>query len=71
MAGIERFEDIDAWKEGRKLTQEVYRATGQRGFQKDTGLREQMQRAVVSIMANIAEGFDTARCIRGVSVSRT
>ena len=60
MAGIERFEDIDAWKEARKLTQEVYRATGQRGFQKDTGLREQLQRTSVSIMANIAEGFDTA-----------
>jgi four helix bundle protein len=60
MAGIERFEDIDAWKEARKLTQEVYRATGRRGFQKDTGLREQLQRASVSIMANIAEGFDTA-----------
>jgi four helix bundle protein len=60
MAGIERFEDIDAWKEARKLTQEVYRATGQRGFQKDTGLREQLQRASVSIMANIAEGFDAA-----------
>jgi four helix bundle protein len=60
MAGIERFEDIDAWKEARKLTQEVYRATGQRGFQKDAGLREQLQRASVSIMANIAEGFDAA-----------
>jgi four helix bundle protein len=60
MAGIERFEDIDAWKEARKLTQEVYRATGQPGFQKDSGLREQLQRASVSIMANIAEGFDTA-----------
>ena len=60
MAGIERFEDIDAWKEARKLTQEVYRATGQRGFQKDTGLREQLQRTSVSIMANIAEGFDAA-----------
>ena len=60
MAGIERFEDIDAWKEARKLAQQVYRTTGQPGFQKDTGLREQLQRAAVSIMANIAEGFDSA-----------
>jgi four helix bundle protein len=60
MAGIERFEDIDAWKEARKLTHEVYRTTAQPGFRKDTGLREQLQRASVSIMANIAEGFDGA-----------
>lgn len=59
MAGIERFEDIDAWKEARKLTQEVYRTTDQHGFRKDTGLREQLQRASVSIMANIAEGSDS------------
>jgi four helix bundle protein len=60
MAGIERFEDIDAWREARKLTQAVYRATEQPGFRKDTGLREQLQRASVSTMANIAEGFDGA-----------
>lgn len=58
MGGIERFEDIDAWKEARKLTQAVYRITERPGFRKDTGLRDQLQRASVSTMANIAEGFD-------------
>jgi len=58
MAGIERFEDIEAWREARKLTNEIYRSTEQPSFGKDKGLREQVQRASVSVMANIAEGFD-------------
>lgn len=58
MAGIKRFEEIEAWKEARKLTREVYRATRQGGFRRDFGLRDQVQRASISIMANIAEGFD-------------
>ncbi len=58
MAGIKRFEEIEAWKEARKLTREVYRATKQGGFRRDFGLRDQIQRASTSIMANIAEGFD-------------
>jgi four helix bundle protein len=60
MAGIDRFEDIDAWKEARRLTGEVYRSTGRRSFLEDPGLRDQLRRAAVSIMANIAEGFDGA-----------
>jgi four helix bundle protein len=58
MARIEKFEEIEAWKKARKLTQEVYKATAQGPFTKDFGLREQLQRASVSIMANIAEGCD-------------
>jgi four helix bundle protein len=58
MAGIKRFEEIEAWKEARKLTREVYRVTKQGGFRRDFGLRDQIQRASTSIMANIAEGFD-------------
>jgi four helix bundle protein len=58
MARIERFEDIEAWKEARGLSREIYRVTGQGTFTKDFGLRDQLQRASVSIMANIAEGFD-------------
>jgi four helix bundle protein len=60
MGGIERFEDLEAWKEARKLTQSVYRTTEQPGFRRDTGSREQIQRAAVSTMANIAEGFGSA-----------
>lgn len=51
---IRRFEDLDAWKEARKLTQMVYETTSK---MKDFGLRDQIQRASVSVMANIAEGF--------------
>ena len=54
MAGIKRFEEIEAWKEARKLIREVYRATRQGGFRRDFGLRDQVQRASISIMANIA-----------------
>ncbi|MEW6173120.1 MAG: four helix bundle protein [Bacillota bacterium] len=56
---IERFEDIEAWRIARDLTQTIYQATGQQRFNRDYGLRDQIQRASVSIMANIAEGFDS------------
>lgn len=55
---IERFEDIEAWKAARELTQAVYDSTANSRFSRDFGLRDQTQRAAVSIMANIAEGFD-------------
>ena len=55
---IKRFEEIEAWQEARKLTQLVYKATKSSEFSKDFGLKDQIQRAAVSIMANIAEGFD-------------
>jgi four helix bundle protein len=58
MALIERFEDIRAWQEARKLTQGVYRLTRTGAFSRDRGLKDQMQRAAVSAMTNIAEGFD-------------
>jgi four helix bundle protein len=58
MGGINRFEDIDAWKEARILTQQIHSHTDQAAFGKDIALREQIRRAVLSIMANIAEGFD-------------
>jgi len=55
---IERFEDIEAWKLGRRLTQKIYEATKHDDFARDFGLRDQIQRASGSIMHNIAEGFD-------------
>jgi len=52
---IERFEDIEAWKESRELAKIVYES-----FKdiKDYGFKDQIQRASISIMSNIAEGFD-------------
>jgi four helix bundle protein len=58
MALIKRFEDIQAWQEARKLVKMIYSLTGEGAFSKDFGLRDQIQRASVSVMANIAEGFD-------------
>lgn len=58
MTMIGRFEDIEAWKKARELTREVYDASKQGPFTKDFGLRDQMRRAAVSIMSNIAEGFE-------------
>lgn len=57
MATFKKFEDIKAWQKARKATRAVYEATGDIRFSRDFGLRDQIQRASVSIMANIAEGF--------------
>jgi four helix bundle protein len=58
MALIKRFEDILAWQEARKLVQGAYGITREGTFARDFGLGNQIQRASVSVMANIAEGFD-------------
>jgi four helix bundle protein len=58
MSRIERFEDLVAWQKARELTAAVYRAAFGGTFAKDFGLRDQIQRAAVSIMSNIAEGFE-------------
>jgi four helix bundle protein len=52
------FEDIQAWQLARALTKDVYTLSGQGELGRDYGLRDQMRRASVSIMANIAEGFE-------------
>src|SRR5439155_25195316 len=54
---ISRFEDLEIWKQARELTRWVYKLTANGNFSRDYGLKDQMRRASVSIMANIAEGF--------------
>lgn len=56
---IERFEDIEAWQLARELTRKVYRLTRKPNFEKDFGLKRQIQEAAGSAMHNIAEGFDS------------
>lgn len=52
------FEDLEAWKEARTLVNDVYCLTRHSGLTRDYGLSSQLQRAAVSIMANISEGFE-------------
>ena len=55
---LERFEDLVAWQKARVLTCQIYHVTGSGRFAKDYGLRDQVRRAAVSIMSNLAEGFE-------------
>jgi four helix bundle protein len=58
MPKIERFEDIQVWQEAREFIKEVYTITRADPLMRDFGLSQQLQRASVSIMSNIAEGFE-------------
>ena len=58
MATLTRFEDIQAWQKARDLTRAVYACSKTGDFSKDYGLRDQIRRASVSVMSNIAEGFE-------------
>ena len=55
---MRRFEDSDAWQTARELVKKVYALTLKDRFRKDFGLVDQIRRAAVSIMSNIAEGFE-------------
>ena len=55
---VERFEDLVAWKKARELTRAIYQVTADGQLSKDFGLKDQIRRAGVSIMSNIAEGFE-------------
>jgi four helix bundle protein len=59
MPTITRFEEIEAWKTTRELTRMIYALTDRGNFAKDFGLKNQIQRASVSVMSNIAEGFES------------
>ena len=60
-ARIERFEDFLAWQKARDLTARIYQVSGEGRFERDYGLKDQMRRAAVSVMSNIAEGFERGR----------
>jgi four helix bundle protein len=59
MSTITRFEEIEAWQAARELTRRIYIIINEGAFSRDFGLRDQMRRASVSIMSNIAEGFES------------
>jgi len=56
---IEAFEDVESWKKARELVKSIYLLTNKNPFLKDFGIKDQIQRAAVSVMSNIAEGFDS------------
>jgi len=58
MSQVRRFEELVAWQKARVLTRQVYEMIQQGAFAKDYGLRDQIRRAAVSIMSNIAEGHE-------------
>lgn len=73
MVSIIKFEDLIAWQEARALVKSVYKLTSDGTFAKDFGMRDQIQRASVSVMTNIAEGFDcesTAEFARFLGIAR-
>ena len=59
MATAKRFEDLEVWQKAKGLTNLIYRVSLSGEFSRDFGLRDQMRRASVSIMSNIAEGFES------------
>ena len=58
MGKIERFEDLMSWQKARELNRLVYKISKCGNFSKDFGLRDQIRRASISVMSNIAEGFE-------------
>jgi len=74
MAGVQRFEDLIAWQKARLLTQEVYRVTRTGTFNRDFELSSQIRGAAISVMANIAEGFERSgrrELLQFVSVAKS
>ncbi|MBN8658042.1 MAG: four helix bundle protein [Anaerolineae bacterium] len=59
MTTAKRFEELDVWQRAKDLTNLVYKHSTEGAFSRDFGLRDQMRRASVSIMSNIAEGFES------------
>lgn len=55
---IQKFEDLKVWQDARVFVNEIYRLTSNDKFRMDFGFKDQIQRASVSIMNNIAEGFE-------------
>jgi four helix bundle protein len=58
MATYESFEELQAWQKARQLVNEVYTLSKNSAFGRDLGLRNQIRRAAVSVMSNVAEGFE-------------
>jgi four helix bundle protein len=58
MTTIKSFEDLEIWQAARQLSAEIYKATQVGSFAKDYGLRDQIRKSAISVLSNIAEGFE-------------
>jgi len=58
MATVNRFEDLDVWKKSRVIVNMIYSTTNKEGFSKDWMLKNHLRKTAVSIISNIAEGFE-------------
>jgi four helix bundle protein len=58
MSTLKQFEDIESWRKARELVNAIYLLTRQQAFARDFALRDQIVRSAISVMANIAEGFE-------------
>jgi four helix bundle protein len=58
MGLAKQFEDLEVWQAAKKMVLDVYRLTRDGPLAKDCGFKDQLQRAAISIMANIAEGHE-------------
>jgi four helix bundle protein len=73
MATFKKFEDIECWKKARVLTRRIYELTNEEKFARDFGLKDQIRKASVSVMSNIAEGYDrsgTAEFVHFLSTAK-
>lgn len=59
MTTVKRFEELDVWKRSRALTNVIYDMTNGETFKRDFVLRDQIRRAAISVVSNIAEGFES------------
>jgi four helix bundle protein len=73
MADARLFENLDVWTRSRRLVKAVYRCSNQDGFSRDFALKDQMRRAAISVLSNIAEGYErdgNAEFLQFLSISK-
>ena len=71
--GYQSFRELRVWQEAKRLAVEIYKLTASGSLSKDFGLKDQMQRAAVSIASNISEGYERksdAEFIRFLYISK-
>ncbi len=73
MTRFRRFEDIEAWQKAPQLANRAFEASEAGRSAREYGLRDQMRRAAVSVLSNIAEGFERdspAEFIRFLAIAK-